>query len=100
MTHFTFGKTTEPAHFFKISVAEMCELHIIQVKGQKERRCGTVFRRAILFVAKNHTCIQYTSFITKERPMNDKSTKSVSRNVSLTIAGEWETPVKERRDRA
>ena len=32
--------------------------------------------------------------------MNDKSTKSVSRNVSLTIAGEWETPVKERRDRA
>ena len=24
--------------------------------------------------------------------MYDKSTKSVSRNVSLTIAGEWETP--------
>ena len=32
--------------------------------------------------------------------MNDKSTKSVSPNVSLTIAGEWETPMKERRSRA
>ena len=31
--------------------------------------------------------------------MNDKPTKSVSRNVSLTIAGEWETPMKERKNR-
>ena len=32
--------------------------------------------------------------------MNDKSTKSVSRNVSLTIAGECGTPMEERRNKA
>ena len=32
--------------------------------------------------------------------MYDKSTKSVSCNVSFTIAGEWEIPMKERRNRA
>lgn len=42
MTHFTFKKITEPAHFFENPVAEMCELHTMGIGEQKERRCGTI----------------------------------------------------------